>query len=143
MRFRWTIAALALALVGCEPEKEASAPVATGGQCADVSGSWEVTTRVDKTECGEGVDTEKLTLELTQRGCSVEMPVSMTQSIKGTVSGKTVTLKGSYDSMGTITKDLKLTVDGDAITGGGKWTWSNKTLGESCGGSEKISGKRL
>ena len=99
-----------------------------------------MTANVNMKACGESNKTEKLTLRLNQKGCKVTAHLGGGVSLGGAVRGNRINLRGSYQDMGTIQKNLNLTVSGNTLRGSGTWTYS--TSGFSCKGSEQISGSR-
>jgi hypothetical protein len=119
-------------LTGEETAAESKSPV------RDISGTWNLTITVDKTDCGESIETEEHVADVSQTGNRVAFSISGIV-LKGTISGATVSISGKYNELGEITKALVLTVSGDRLKGTGKWTYDAFGV-YSCKGTEKVSG---
>ncbi len=112
-----------------------------GGKCQDVSGTWAVTTRIDKRACDDGISTEKITVEISQKGCRATATLDGAVTLKGRVKGNNIRLTGSYDDLvGKVSKNINLTIQGKTLRGSG--TWKYKVTGYKCAGTETFSGKK-
>jgi hypothetical protein len=115
-----------------------------GGTCANAAGTWEMTERVDATDCGDGTYTQHRTYTVTQSGCTITVVPSdhPNLSFSGSMSGNQISWSGSWpEDGGTTTANISATINGDSISGSFSWSWTDGT--DSCNGTTRINGTRL
>lgn len=114
------------------------------GTCANAAGTWNMTERVDATDCGEGTYTENVTYTVTQSGCNITVVPSSNPGLRfsGSINGNKLSWQGSWpEDDGTTTAKISATIDGDSISGSSSWSWSDGT--DSCNGTTQITGTRV
>ena len=106
---------LMLALSSCGApmldQYEASAPVLKGA--APFTGVWKVTLKVVQDGCKLGRKSVPATITIQQNGKRATLSISGLPNYKGTINGKTLTAKGTYDY-----NPLKLTGSVTAVLSG-------------------------
>jgi hypothetical protein len=114
------------------------------GTCVNAAGTWNMTERVDATDCRDGTYNEEITYTVTQSDCNITVVPSTNPSLRfsGSISGKKISWKGSWpEEGGTTTADVNATIDGDSISGSASWSWTDGT--DSCEGTTQITGTRV
>ncbi len=132
-----------LALCACGGGTPATGNGDGGGACADLSGTWIVTHRIDARACGEGDIVREAPYTATQDGCSVVLvtfgggPTRLTGAVAGSRAG----LSGSLEVMGGTAAvqglSISASADGRSFQGSGGWRWTGGSL--SCSGTVSLS----
>ena len=114
------------------------------GTCANAAGTWEMTERVDATDCGEGTYVEYPTYTVTQSGCNITVVPSANPGLRfnGSINGNKLRWQGSWpEDNGTTTAEINATITADSLSGSASWSWSDGT--DSCKGTTQITGTRV
>lgn len=106
-----------------------------------LSGTWVFKTTIDATAAGDGIKEQELEVQIQQTGDQVVFSFGSAR-LTGKLVGDKLTVRGSYEEEGTITKNLSFTVKDDEMTGGGEWTYSDGE-GYKVKGTEKLEGVKL
>lgn len=84
---------------------------------------------------------------MTQTGCKAALTIPGLKpavAFKGVINGNKIYLKGTYKEMGTITKELFLTIEGQKLVGTAKWKYTDPTgLLYSCTGTSEVNGRKI
>ena len=118
------------------------------GDCAepagDASGVWQMNATPIEDTCDGDLTPYALWVTILQEGNALtgQTPEG---TLTGTICGDRVQMSDTYSVQGggTSTVNLELTVlaDGNSVEGSATWSWTYG--GESCGGSESLSGVRV
>jgi hypothetical protein len=111
-----------------------------GTALADITGTWGFEANIDATECGDGMQQQELEVEITRSGDTYVFAFGKAR-LKGKLVGDKLTVTGSYQDEGTVTKNLTFLIKGSQMSGGGEWTYA--TEGFKCQGTEKLQGIKL
>ena len=130
------IALLFLPILACDDDAGTSA----GGNCLDVAGKWDITEEIDASACDTDNSSVSVTATVTQNACQVSLDV-FGVSFAGPMDGDTMHLKGSYEELGYITKDMTLKVSGSDLSGTATWTYDAYGL-YSCQGTSTFTGSK-
>jgi len=98
----------------------------------NVAGTYQVKSAVDKKECGEGSEKNEFEATVEQNACNVTLRFAGV-AFKGVLKDKTALLNGSYESLGTVTKEIKLNFTDKSFSGEEKWTYEG--AGTKCIGT--------
>jgi hypothetical protein len=122
---------------GSDPKQEAPA--------GDLSGTWEIQETINGNCQGEDYPiTRTQVFAITQSGNHFTFVAPDSTSVNGTISGNSVTWRGSWrEDGGTLTNKFSGTLSGDGnrIDGSSTWTWADADY--SCNGTAQFVLTRL
>lgn len=135
------VATLILAGCGGGDDSPGGASCKAGTTCANVAGTWLVTSNVNGTACGDGTYTQVDYITIAQNGCAISATVDGI-TFTGAVDGSAVCWGGSYpDGGGTTTfTSVAIAVSGNSLSGSIGWSWSSGN--QTCSGTSAVSGTR-
>ncbi len=119
-----------------------------GSGCAlptvDIAGTWVVRSTASSNSCGEPVNPNTSTVQITQSGNNVSYFVQdLSQTFSGEICGDSFTVSGSYPEDGgtTTINALSGTFSSNSVSGTVSWSWSDGA--DSCSGTDTFVGNRL
>lgn len=107
---------------------------------SDITGTWGFETEIDATECGEGLKKAELEVTISKQGEFYIFSFGEAR-LKGRVVGSKLTVSGSYQDEGLVTKELEFQFSKEEMKGKGRWTYTVE--GFTCGGTETLKGVKL
>lgn len=106
----------------------------------DLTGTWNVTEAADESDCGEGINTKRYTVTLTQNGNSLRVQTPY-GTFNGRLDGDVATWSGTgSEDGGTLVTNVTATLnaEGTSFTGSETWRWSDDG-GFQCSGTSELS----